>query len=157
MVTLHRQMDENSRPLSKQLATTPTPILMTNGHLKDTKSDQQQQPILANLSTNLKSLSTNKLSEQANRSSNKEYVVASNVASSINKEASSSTVAASPLESVGARLTTVGQFMDAPVQLLDENLSWKDSLGEFLADQSDFLVVGVLGKEFVDLLLERYS
>lgn len=142
-------MDENSKPLSKQPAKTTMPILMTNGHLKDTKSDQQQQPILANLSTNLKSLSTNKLSEQVNRSSSKEYVVASNVASSINKEASSSTVAGSPLESVGAKLSTAGRFMNAPVQLLDENLSWKDSLVEFLADQSDFLVVGVLGKKFV--------
>ena len=167
MVTLHRQMDENSKPLGKQLATdqrllstttTTAATLMTNGHLKDHKSDQQQ-PILANLSTNLKSLSANKLSEQvANRSLNKEYAVVSSISSIVtNKETSSSSmVAVSPLEFVGARLTAAGQFMSAPVQLLDENLSWKDNLGEFLTDQSDFLVVGVLGKEFVYLLWDAY-
>ena len=39
--------------------------------------------------------------------------------------------------------------MKGPVRVLDENLQWSDQLQEYLADQTDFLVVGVLGKKGV--------
>ena len=57
-------------------------------------------------------------------------------------------VASVPLtpEVISARLSTA-PFMAAPVRLLDENMTWQDGLQEFLLDQPDFLVVGVLGKE----------
>ncbi len=47
---------------------------------------------------------------------------------------------------LSARLTTASHFMNASVQLLDETLAWKENLNEFLSDQPDFLVVGVLGR-----------
>ena len=50
------------------------------------------------------------------------------------------------VESLVSRLTTASRFMESSVPLLDEGLVWKESLGEFLLDQADFLVVGVLGR-----------
>lgn len=53
------------------------------------------------------------------------------------------------IESLSARLSNNVQPMAGPVKLLDENLQWQDTLLEFMSDQPDFLVVGVLGKKGV--------
>ncbi len=62
------------------------------------------------------------------------------VVNSSNEIAAASTVA--------ARLS-LAPLMSNSVRLLDEGLQWHDNLLEFLIDQNDFLVVGILGKERV--------
>lgn len=51
-------------------------------------------------------------------------------------------------ESIYNRLSTL-PFMSSSVRLLDENLQWQEGLQDFLVDQNDYLVIGVLGKKGV--------
>jgi protein SMG9 len=50
--------------------------------------------------------------------------------------------------SLAAKLATA-PFMSHSVKVLDEAFGWHEGLAEFLQEQSDFLVVGVLGKQGV--------
>lgn len=52
-------------------------------------------------------------------------------------------------ESVAVRLAASAPVQTSSVKLLDDNLQWQDGLLEFLVDQPDFLVVGILGKRGV--------
>jgi hypothetical protein len=53
------------------------------------------------------------------------------------------------VEAISSRLSVGVQIMHQPLPLLDENLKWQDSLNDFLLDQNDYLVIGVLGKSGV--------
>jgi protein SMG9 len=44
--------------------------------------------------------------------------------------------------------TAVAIAMTSPVKILDENLTFQDSLHEFLSENSDFLVVGCVGLQW---------
>ena len=106
------------------------------------------QPILANLSINLKPGGggpMNKLDQQQQRTISKEV---SGINSMKEQQAvvTAINMATAADTSLSGRLSTAGKFMNVSVQLLDENLAWKEGLNEFLSDQADFLVVGVLGK-----------
>ena len=50
---------------------------------------------------------------------------------------------------LNSRLASSAPCMNTAVRLLDENLQWQDGLNEFLTDQNDYVVVGVLGKKGV--------
>jgi len=53
------------------------------------------------------------------------------------------------IESLSSRLTNKLPQMTQSITLLDENLQWSDVLQDYLLDQNEFLVVGVLGKSGV--------
>jgi ATPase subunit of ABC transporter with duplicated ATPase domains len=54
-----------------------------------------------------------------------------------------------PSSSSSQQLMATPVIMTNAVKVLDDNLQWCDSLQEFLIDQNDFLVIGVLGKRGV--------
>jgi ABC-type glutathione transport system ATPase component len=68
-------------------------------------------------------------------------------------ENSTSTNVSSPslsfIESLSSRLTNNLPAMNKSITLLDESLQWSDALQDFLLDQNEFLVVGILGKHGV--------
>lgn len=149
--SLSRNKDENSKPVrtskysnehtSIRSGTGPT-LLATNQYRASLQEanpvkvfSNDSQPILANLSTNLKTVAK----QEHHRSLVKESSVLASKAQVPHD-------AAPHLDTLAGRLTTASKFMSAPVQLLDDSLTWKEGLQEFLIDQSDFLVVGVLGK-----------
>ncbi len=108
-------------------------------------------PILASLSTNLASHSGSKVKQaQSHQVSSKDMnglvPVAANPAV---VTPSISTQNMTMIESLNVRLSNNIQPMVSSVKLLDENLQWQDTLLEFMCDQPDFLVVGVLGKKGV--------
>ncbi len=98
----------------------------------------ENQPILANVSTNLKPANKfeNASLQSAQRVLTKETPKDLQYVHSMGQQQDAT---------LTSRLTNAGQFMNTSVQLLDEALTWKENLSEFLTDQPDFLVVGVLG------------
>ena len=149
-MSVARNKDENAKPLynsstytrpsvggvlaanktpSVKLAATANSYLAEN-NLKNVESNKSSslervQSILANVSVNLKT------QQQA-----------SGVAAK--KEASQP---AASVDTLSARLATASQHMSSSVKLMDENLQWQDGLLDYLVEQPDFLVVGVLGKK----------
>lgn len=53
------------------------------------------------------------------------------------------------IESLSSRLTNNLPQMTRSITLLDESLQWSDALQDYLLDQNEFLVVGILGKNGV--------
>ena len=101
-----------------------------------TTSTTGNTPILANLSTNLASAKPKSALPQ------QKEATPAQVTQPV-------TVNMPFFESLTIRLSNNTEPMISPVKLLDENLQWHDGLLEFLTDQPDFLVVGVLGKKGV--------
>jgi Mrp family chromosome partitioning ATPase len=101
-----------------------------------TTSTTGNTPILANLSTNLASAKPKSALPQ------QKEATPAQVTQPV-------TVNMPFIESLTIRLSNNTEPMISPVKLLDENLQWHDGLLEFLTDQPDFLVVGVLGKKGV--------
>lgn len=101
-----------------------------------TTSTTGNTPILANLSTNLASAKPKSALPQ------QKEATPAQVTHPV-------TVNMPFIESLTIRLSNNTEPMISPVKLLDENLQWHDGLLEFLTDQPDFLVVGVLGKKGV--------
>lgn len=128
--------------------------LVKNGLTLSQQQLQQQQPILANLSTNLANSSQVKLKQvqQINQpppqqQQVKEVPQVQETPKPTNEKPS--LPATSLIESLTQRLSNNTQTMLNSVKLLDETLQWNDSLNDYLSDQSDFLVIGILGKKGV--------
>ena len=131
-----RGKDENLKPAINQAnKLAPKVVSETsakNGLVKP-QATTNQAPILANLSTN----------SQSPASVNRYKPAQTQL-----KDPSLTSITPAPnvIEPLNVRLNT-GPFMNKSVKLLDENLQWQDDLSDFLNEQTDFLVVGVLGKK----------
>lgn len=131
---LHRSKDENSKPLYRPSESRPSLLnqnkLVTNSYLLETSNKQvspvDQQAILSSVNQNLKSTSGTKFER-----------LKENVTVAMKDTAMPDTLT--------SRLTT-SRCMTSPVSVMDEGLAWRDGLVDYLSDQSDFLVVGVVGK-----------
>lgn len=150
--------DENSKPLythfSRNAVTTQAatniqqnkPVkLLNDADIKSNTTVKTQvatTPILANLSTNLASHSASKLKATVQQPVHAKDTTAQQA---VNAPASTMTL----MDSLASRLSNNVKPMINSIKLLDENLQFQDSLSDFLADQPDFLVVGILGKKGV--------
>lgn len=127
--------DENQKPQTQKVLKTieqvDKPVKITSSH---------KQPILANLSTNY--LATNQLNKQK-----KEQAFFASKQTEIKEHEHVKPQATN--ESINQRLSNNIQPMLTSVKLLDETLQFSDSLNHYLTEQSDFLVIGVLGKKGV--------
>lgn len=146
--------------LAKPPSSTSTPNAKENGpKITIIRNSSNLSSITSNLKDeNSKPISSSSSSEHLNRSLNKSQpeviqaktkpteplIRAQTVQSSSGKN--------QPIElfteSINTRLTTQ-PCMTSSVKLLDDSLQWQDNFQDYLLDQNDFLVVGVLGKKGV--------
>jgi hypothetical protein len=131
--------DENSKPGEESSKS------MANGKLEPAtvKSSTTSMPPKNGLISG-----TTLLSQQTPKIVNKEPINQI-ISSSVEKTASTSNPLSLFVDSINNRLTAGGSQMSTPVKLLDENLQWQEGLGDYLNDQTDYVVIGVLGKKGV--------
>lgn len=156
----HKQKDESIRPTILTKSDCTVTIMRP---LKLHNPNEDQQSIRVKLAATSPSLSPSPLSYtrhltptptasdklaklNLNTSSNNNSSV--QTPAGITPSSSMHMVKETVASSLASKLAT-GPFMNHAVKVLDESLGWHDGLGEFLQEQSDFLVVGVLGKQGV--------